>query len=80
MRAAFALPGSAVLSVQRACEVQIAADSLAGPNQSVGQRVIDAIPAQAAFFKSGAGTGVRSGQLFFDALLRKAKVRYEELA
>ena len=67
-------------SVQRACEVQIAADSLAGPNQPVGQKVIDAIPAQAAFFKSGAGTGVRSGQLFFDALLRKAKVRYEELA
>ena len=67
-------------SVQRACEVQIAADSLAGPNQPVGQRVIDAIPAQAAFFKSGAGTGARSGQLFFDALLRKAGIRYEELA
>ena len=67
-------------TVQRACEVQIAADTLRGDNQQVPQSVIDAIPAQAAFFKTGAGAGARSGQLFFDALLRRAKIRYEELA
>ncbi len=67
-------------TVQRACEVQLAADSLAGENHPVPQAVIDAIPAQAAFFKTGAGAGSRSGQLFFDALLRKAKIRYEDLA
>jgi ribulose-5-phosphate 4-epimerase/fuculose-1-phosphate aldolase len=66
-------------TVQRACEVQMAADSFAGANVPVGRKVLDAIPEQARFFRTGAGGGPRRGQLFFDALMRKAKLRYEEL-
>ena len=44
-------------TVQRACEVQLAADSLAGENQPVGKEVLEAIPAQAAFFRAGKGGG-----------------------
>ncbi len=66
-------------TVQRACEVQLAADSLAGENQPVGKEVLEAIPAQAAFFRAGKGGGPRRGQLFFDALMRRAKLRYDDL-
>ena len=67
-------------TVQRGCEVQLAADSLRGDNEPVGQAVLDAIPAQAQFFRTGAGGGPRRGQLFFDALMRRAGLRYEDLA
>ena len=67
-------------TVQRACEVQLAADSLAGETIAVDRAVLDAIPAQAAFFRTGKGGGPRRGQLFLDALMRRARLRYEDLA
>jgi len=67
-------------TLQRACEVQVATDSLAGDTVAVERKVLDAIPAQAAFFRTGKGGGPRRGQLFFDALMRRAKLRYEDLA
>lgn len=63
-------------TLQRACEVQLASDSMAGPNRVVPDEVLRAIPAQcAAMDKEN-----RSGQMFFDALLRRAKIRLEDLA
>jgi len=66
-------------TVQRACEVQIAADTLGGENQPIDRKVIEAIPMQAKSFQTGSGGGPRRGQLFFDALMRRAKIRYEDL-
>lgn len=63
-------------TVQRACEVQMASDSMAGPNRPVSQEVLSAIPAQLA----GMGGENRKGQMFFDALLRRANIRLEDLA
>jgi ribulose-5-phosphate 4-epimerase/fuculose-1-phosphate aldolase len=62
-------------TAQRACEVQIAADSMPGANIPIGRAVLDAIPAQAAVFRSGP----RPGGLAYDALLRRAGIRYEDL-
>lgn len=67
-------------TVQRACEVQVAADSLAGESQPVERKVLDAIPGQARAFRAHPATPARRGQLFFDALLRRAKIRYADLA
>jgi ribulose-5-phosphate 4-epimerase/fuculose-1-phosphate aldolase len=63
-------------TVQRACEVQLASDSMAGPNRPVSQQVLDTIPAQL----EGMGGENRKGQMFFDALLRRANIRLEDLA
>jgi ribulose-5-phosphate 4-epimerase/fuculose-1-phosphate aldolase len=67
--------------LQRACEVQLATDSLQGPNVAVSPRVLQAIPRQAQPFRgseSGA-QGPRRGQLLFDAMVRAAGVRMQEL-
>ena len=63
-------------TLQRGCDVQMAADGMAGRNIPVAQPVLDAIPAQAAFFRQGQ----RPGGLAFDAALRRAGIRYEDLA
>jgi ribulose-5-phosphate 4-epimerase/fuculose-1-phosphate aldolase len=63
-------------TVQRACEVQMASDSMAGPNRPVSQDVLNAIPSQLA----GMGDEKRKGQMFFDALLRRANIHLEDLA
>ena len=67
-------------TLQRACEVQLATDSLAGDTLAVDRKVLEAIPQQAAFFRTGKGSGPRRGQLMFDALMRRARLRYEDLA
>jgi ribulose-5-phosphate 4-epimerase/fuculose-1-phosphate aldolase len=63
-------------TLQRACDVQVTSDSMLGPNQTVPDNVLQAIPAQcAAMDKEN-----RRGQIFFDALMRRARVRYEDIA
>ena len=62
--------------LQRACEVQMATDSMAGPNQPVSAEVLAATPDRLRT----AQTENRRGQMFFDALMRRAKLRLEDLA
>lgn len=65
--------------LQRACEVQVMTDSMAGPNVIVPQTVLDAIPQQARPFREVPG-GPRRGQMMFDAALRAAGLRLTDLA
>ena len=65
--------------LQRACEVQVLADSMAGPNVAVPQAGLDANPRQAQPFREVPG-GPRRGQLMFDAALRAAGLRLADLA
>ncbi len=62
-------------TLQRACEIQVATDSMHGENLPIGQRVLDEMPARTAAFRSGP----RPGGLPFDALLRRAGIRYEDI-
>jgi ribulose-5-phosphate 4-epimerase/fuculose-1-phosphate aldolase len=64
-------------SLQRACEVQLAAGSIAGPDVPVAETVLRAIPGQRQAMIAGQA---RPGQLMFDASLRRAGIRYEDLA
>jgi ribulose-5-phosphate 4-epimerase/fuculose-1-phosphate aldolase len=67
--------------LQRACEVQLATDSLRGPNRAIRPEVLEAIPRQARPFRgSGDGSGPRRGQMIFDAAVRAAGVRLVDLA
>lgn len=61
--------------LQRACEIQVATDGMRGDNLPIAQRVLDETPARAAAFRSEP----RPGGLPFDALLRRAGIRYEDL-
>ena len=63
-------------SLQRACEVQLAAGSIAGPDVPVPESVLREIPRQRAKMTQGQA---RPGQSMFDASLRRAGIRYEEL-
>jgi ribulose-5-phosphate 4-epimerase/fuculose-1-phosphate aldolase len=63
-------------TLQRACEVQVAADSMGGANVAVADAVLRAIPAQLKPFQSGAQ---RMGEAVFEATLRHAGIRYEDL-
>jgi ribulose-5-phosphate 4-epimerase/fuculose-1-phosphate aldolase len=62
-------------TLQRACEIQVATGALPGDNVPVSQRVLDEMPARTAAFR----TGPRPGGLPFDALLRRAGVRYQDI-
>ncbi len=62
-------------TVQRACEIQVATDAMRGDNIPVSQRVLDDMPARTAAFRGGP----RPGGLPFDALLRRAGIRYEDI-
>jgi len=62
-------------TLQRACEIQVAMDSMRGDNQQIAQPVLDATPARAAVFRSGP----RPGGMAFDAQLRRAGIRHEDL-
>lgn len=64
-------------TLERACQIQMAADSMAGPGQPVTQAVVEATPVrarQANRPKNEDGTSS-----VFDAMLRKAGIRYDEL-
>ncbi len=63
-------------TLQRACEVQLASDSLAGPNRPVPVSVLEKVPAQCAPFTTQT---ISSGQRVFDAIVRRAGIRYAEL-
>ena len=62
-------------TLQRACEIQMAMDSMRGDNQPIAQAVLEATPARVAAFRNVP----RPGGLEFDALLRRAGIRYEDL-
>jgi len=62
-------------TAQRACDVQMAADSMDGRNIPVPQRVLDAIPEQTRIFRGGP----RPGGQAFDGALRRAGIRYQDL-
>ncbi|WP_326544015.1 class II aldolase/adducin family protein [Pseudorhodoferax sp.] len=64
-------------TLEKACEVQLATDSLAGPTLAIGADVLAAIPAQNA---AVAKASSRPGQMVFDACLRRAGIRYADLA
>ena len=63
-------------SLQRACEVQLAAGSIAGPDRAVPESVLREIPRQRQAMIAGQS---RPGQAMFDAILRRAGIRYEDL-
>jgi ribulose-5-phosphate 4-epimerase/fuculose-1-phosphate aldolase len=62
-------------TLQRACEIQTATDAMAGENLPITRKVLDDTPARVAPFRSGP----RPGGLAFDALLRRAGIRFEDL-
>ena len=62
-------------ALQRACEIQMAMDSMQGDNQPIARSVLEATPARVATFRNVP----RPGGLEFDALLRRAGIRYEDL-
>jgi ribulose-5-phosphate 4-epimerase/fuculose-1-phosphate aldolase len=63
-------------TLQRACEIQATTDAMAGDNLPITQQVLDETPARTAPFRSGP----RPGGLAFDGLLRRAGIRYEDIA
>lgn len=63
-------------TLQRACEIQVTADAMAGDNLPIAAKVLDETPARTLPFRSGP----RPGGMVFDALLRRAGIRYEDLA
>ncbi|MEO7008598.1 MAG: class II aldolase/adducin family protein [Caldimonas sp.] len=64
-------------SLQRACEVQVAAGALPGPNHAIPESVLRAIPAQRKPMQAGQR---RPYQSVFDAMLRVAGIRFEDIA
>ncbi len=64
-------------SLQRACEVQVAAAAMPGPNVPIPEAVLRAIPAQRKPMQKGHS---RPYQPVFDAMLRVAGIRLEDLA
>jgi ribulose-5-phosphate 4-epimerase/fuculose-1-phosphate aldolase len=61
--------------LQRACEIQVATDSMRGDNLPIEPRVLEETPARNRAFTSGP----RPGGPPFDALLRRAGIRYQDL-
>ena len=64
-------------TLEKACEVQVASDGMAGPNIPIGADVLAAVPLQNAAMDKGIS---QPGRLVFDASLRRAGIRYEDLA
>jgi ribulose-5-phosphate 4-epimerase/fuculose-1-phosphate aldolase len=62
-------------TLQRACEIQAATDAMAGDNLPLTAKVLAETPARVAPFRSGP----RPGGLVFDALLRRAGIRFDDL-
>jgi len=62
-------------TLQRACEIQVATDAMAGENLPITPQVLAETPARTLPFRSGP----RPGGMAFDGLLRRAGIRYEDL-
>lgn len=62
---------STFFTLQKACEVQVASDAMAGPNVPVGADVLARIAEQDAAIPRGAG---RPGEMLFAAALRRARI------
>jgi ribulose-5-phosphate 4-epimerase/fuculose-1-phosphate aldolase len=62
-------------TLQRACEIQATMDAMQGENLPIARSVLEATPARVAAFRNVP----RPGGLEFDALLRRAGIRYEDL-
>jgi ribulose-5-phosphate 4-epimerase/fuculose-1-phosphate aldolase len=63
-------------TVQRACEIQAATDAMTGDNLPIRQAVLDETPQRIAAFRAGP----RPGGEAFDGALRRAGIRFEDLA
>ena len=63
-------------TLQRACEVQQAADAMAGPCIPIAEHVLRAIPGQQKPLQNAAQ---RFGEAAFEATLRRYGIRYEAL-
>ena len=64
-------------TLERACQIQMAADSMAGPGQPVTPAVVEATPMRAK--QSNRPKKEDGTSSVFEAMLRKAGIRYDEL-
>jgi ribulose-5-phosphate 4-epimerase/fuculose-1-phosphate aldolase len=62
-------------TLQRGCEVQLAADGLRGANIPIKQSVLDAYPA----LSKPVAMGLPAGQLMFEGILRRANIHFQDL-
>jgi ribulose-5-phosphate 4-epimerase/fuculose-1-phosphate aldolase len=62
-------------TLERACQIQAATDAMGGENLPVSEAVLADTPRRIAPFRAGP----RPGGEVFDALLRRAGIRYEDL-
>ena len=62
--------------LQRACEVQVASAAIPGPDRKVPEAVLRAIPQQQQPMLEGQQ---RPGQAMFEASLRRAGIRFDDL-
>jgi ribulose-5-phosphate 4-epimerase/fuculose-1-phosphate aldolase len=63
-------------TLQRACEVQIASDAGLGPNRTIAPEVLARVPGTVRGMATGT---VSNARRMFDAMVRRAGVRYEAL-
>jgi hypothetical protein len=63
-------------TLQRACEIQAATDAMAGENLPLSAAVLQATPERNRMFKAGE----KPGAMAFEGLLRRAGIRYDDLA
>ena len=63
-------------TLQRACEIQAATDAMAGENLPLSAAVLQATPESNRMFKAGE----KPGAMAFEGLLRRAGIRYDDLA
>jgi ribulose-5-phosphate 4-epimerase/fuculose-1-phosphate aldolase len=63
-------------TLQRACEIQAATDAMAGDNLPISPAVLAETPVRTAPFRAGP----RPGGLAFDGVLRRAGIRFEDIA
>ena len=61
-------------TLQRACEIQVATDAMHGENLPIAREILDETPARVLPLRSGPGAGMA-----FDAVLRRAGIRYEDI-
>ena len=66
-----------MFTLEKACEVQVASDGMAGPNLPIGAEVLAAVPRQNAAIEKAS---TQPGRMVFDATLRRAGIRYQDLA